>query len=100
MKNPTSRKMKQKRTFLNTRIAIFLSLNIQVEQAGQAQLLTLPLLPLTAWLLTGWQWYIRFSRGRQSVQLRLSEVLGRLNFWLAFTLIGWKSVLYGVGVTI
>lgn len=102
MKRPAPRKAKQKRryTFLNTRIAIFLSLNVQVEQAGQIQLLTLPLLPLTAWLLAGWPWYARFRRLQHSVQIGLAEVWEYLNFWLTFTSIGWKSILYGVGVTV
>lgn len=92
-------KRRRTRTLLDTRIAVFLSLNIQIEQAGQAHLLTRPLLSLTALVLFLWHWYAGFSQIVTSVQRDLDKLDQSLNVWLTLVVIGWKSTLYGVGVT-
>jgi hypothetical protein len=85
-------------SLLSTTMGAFLSLTIQVERNGQSQLFTWPLLPLTTWVWIGWQLYLWFRQGRSAVETCLSLVYQRLAVWRALTQIGYKSILYGVGV--
>lgn len=77
-----------------TAVAVFLSLDVQVIQADRAHLFTLPLLSLTPLLMA---WFQLLSWG-QSLQSTLSTWSHTV--WLSLSLvdIGFKAVLYGVGL--
>lgn len=81
------------------RIAIYLSLNIQVQRDSQAaEMLTIPLLPLTILLMWGWQVetvIYRWARRGSDLISRAEQSLGTVAL---VSLIGLKSVLYGLGV--
>ncbi|MBE7472311.1 MAG: hypothetical protein HS114_24520 [Anaerolineales bacterium] len=93
-------KRKGPKKMLSTqRIALYLSLNVQVQQDNQAaEMLTIPLLPLTILLLWGWQvemvvyWWVR--QGSHLVK----RVEQSLRTGILVSLIGLKVVLYGLGV--
>lgn len=92
--------MKQNRIMLNTTIAVFLSINVQVEQNGQTRLFTLPLLSLTTWLLGWWRLKAVASRLREDISICLTSIRGWCMICLVVSDIGFKSILYGAGVTL
>ena len=93
-------KRKRRPTLLHTTIAVFLSINVQVERGGQAWLYSLPLLPLTTWL-AAW-WYLRSTvrRLNRTIRATLADISDSLAIWLAVTNVGIKSVLFGIGVAL
>lgn len=89
---------KQRRMF-STTIAIFLSLNIQVQsEGGPVQLLTFPLLGLTSWLLGWWQVQATIRRRYDALKAGIVELNEQLRVPLVLVTIGFRSLLYGVGI--
>ncbi|NJN99901.1 MAG: hypothetical protein HC875_40245 [Anaerolineales bacterium] len=88
-----------KRMLSTQRIALYLSLNVQVQRDNQAaEMLTIPLLPLTVLLLWGWQMETAVYRwARQGADL-VNGVEQSLRTGALVSIIGLKSVLYGLGV--
>jgi hypothetical protein len=89
-----------KRSMLSTNIAIFLSINVQVEKDGQTWFVSRRLVSLT-WILA--QWLLCKKTTHQCCQ-SIREYLTNLGEQLlvASTMldIGYRSVLYGLGVSL
>jgi hypothetical protein len=92
---------------LSAAVAIYLALNIQVQDdRGPDWMVAIPLLPLNFWLWWGWQ-------GRLVAQRLHRSAIGSLDRWgqglvslyqnlvvtIIFLGIGCKASLYGLGVT-
>jgi hypothetical protein len=85
---------------LSTSVAVFLSINVQVEKDGQAWLATRQLISLT-WLLV--QWYLFTSAIQQfdqSIRVSLASLGERLSVTGTMFGIGYRSALYGLGVSL
>ncbi|GIK40110.1 MAG: hypothetical protein BroJett011_39430 [Chloroflexota bacterium] len=93
-------KRKGPKKMLSTqRIALYLSLNVQVQRDNQAaEMLTIPLLPLTALLLWGWQMEMAIYRWVRQGSDLVNRVEQSLRTGALVSVIGLKAVLYGLGV--
>ncbi len=81
------------------RIALYLSLNIQVQRDNQAaEMLTIPLLPLTILLLWGWQMETVINRWVKGWSDWVRRMEQSLRTGVLVSVIGLKAVLYGLGV--
>jgi hypothetical protein len=92
---------------LSAAVAIYLALNIQVQDdRGPDWLVAIPLLPLNFWLWWGWQAKATIKRLLQgSAALLAHWGQGLVSFYqnlvvtIIFLGIGCKASLYGLGVT-
>lgn len=93
------KRRRPKKMLSTQRIALYLSLNVQVQRDNQAaEMLTIPLLPLTVLLLWGWQVEMAIYRwARQGADL-VSRGEQSLRTGAIVSIIGLKAVLYGLGV--
>ena len=100
-------KPRKRKSLLSTSLAVYLSLNIQIQQDnGEDHLLTLPLVQLSAWLMAALQLRTvlqRLARQIGQVYLTLCDWLNAplAEFRPLATLlgIGVRSLLYGFGVS-
>lgn len=93
---------RQKRTKqLSAAVAIYLSLNIQVQdEHGPDWMLAIPVLPLNFWLWWGWQFQTVVDRLATTIVNQVVSIGDRVQVALMVLSIGWKSSLYGLGVPI
>jgi hypothetical protein len=93
-------KRKRPKKMLSTqRIALYLSLNVQVQRDNQAaKMLTIPLLPLSILLLWGWQMETVINRSVKGWSDWVRRVEQSLRTGALVSVIGLKAVMYGLGV--
>lgn len=99
-------KRRKRKSLLSTSLAVYLSLNVQIQRDdGENQLLTFPLLQLATWLMVAWQLKAVLYRPVEYVE----AIFNRLDHWLQVQQaefkpatimagIGIRSLLYGLGV--
>ena len=100
-------KRRKRKSLLNTSLAVYLSLNIQIQQDnGEDHLLTLPLVQLSAWLMAA----LQLQTALHQLAGQIEQAQMALCDWLNISLsefkpfatllgIGVRSLLYGFGVT-
>jgi hypothetical protein len=105
---------RQRTTTLATAVNIFLTLSVQVENDGQKALMTRHLVSVTRlaiWLWTAMTWLgmglelwrkagAVLSDWDAAISRRLNNLQRQIVVWWTVTGIGFKSVLYGVGVAV
>jgi hypothetical protein len=91
---------------MNTTIAVFVALNMQVRRENRAELITLPLLHLTPLLIWGWKvsrflgsWGHLQSKINQGFQ-NVKDLAHALTVTVTVINIGLRSILYGLGVSL
>lgn len=102
---------RKNQTVLSTVIGIFLTVSVQVDHHGQRSLITRHILPLTnllAWffnVIDGWQ-YLTAKPGaiRLRWQTGFTNIFSNTHYrlFISWTLIqiGFRSILYGTGITV
>jgi len=90
---------KKRKSLSATAMAVYLSLNVEIidDRRGMS-FMALPLLSLTWLLLTGWQAQTRLVDLHRNWQCRLNNWLARLHLIQTMVGIGWRSVVWGVGI--
>lgn len=88
----------KRRMMLQTTVAIFLSINVHVSRDQTNQLLTIPILPLTT--LLAWRWSLMRSASglMENMSQQWTNFQQQLTVGLILMTIGYRSILYGVGV--